>query len=156
MKLELERGFTGETNDPDAVRTALQTLSATDNTFAILSSGDETYIQTGVQDDGFIVEKRDGSSTDHFYAARPGLHQPLKDESLLLPTADRGQDRFTLAEVQDIFVAYMSGNAPSTSVQWVRMKMYDADPVRTKVRWAFWIIVIVGVSALSFWLKWKS
>jgi hypothetical protein len=159
MKLKLERGFEGETRDPAAVRTALQTLNSNDNTFAILSSDDETYIQTGAQEDGFIIERRDGSYNSHFYAARPGLHQPLKDRSWLLAAADVGQDRFTLDEVIDIFSAYLSGVAPHTSVQWVRMNMPDPQAFKTKVsswaRVAVWAILFAAFAGVVLWLSWK-
>ena len=159
MRLTLENGSEKEINDPAPLRNELQSLNNTDNTFAILASGDQNYIQAAAQEDGFIVERQDGNYAAHFYAARPGLHQPLQDQSWLIPRADLGQDRFSLAEVIDIFSAYLSGTAPGFAVEWVPMELSDPGSLKTKVsvwsRRLVWMTAFVVFAGALIWLKWK-
>ena len=158
MRLQLENGFEGEVTGAAALEAALRSLNTSSNTFAILSNGDERFLQTAREEDGFIVEKRDGSFRTHFCAARPGSVRKLEKQSFLLPRADLGQDRFTLDEVTDLFVSYWRGTPAKVEVDWSPMEM--PDPAATSTRLASWtrmalwagaIVLFLGLLARTIW-----
>jgi hypothetical protein len=159
VELETEGDGRSTLTSVEELRSRLARLSPSENSFAILFKGEETYLQTGAQDDGFIIEKRDGDFTRHFYAARPGLHQPLQNESWLIPQANRGQDRFSREEMVEIFSAYFSAGAMPAQVTWVPMDMPDPQAATTKLsswmRIGVWFAVLAAFAALVLWLKWK-
>lgn len=158
MRLQLENGFEGEVTSVSAITAALQSLDTHSNTFAVLSNGDERFIQTARENDGFIVERRDGNFRAHFCAARPGGVGKLKKQSFLMPRADLGQDRFSLEEVTDLFAGYWSGTSPATMVDWRKMEMADPGSTRTMaaamarvVIWTIAILAFLGLLARLIW-----
>lgn len=160
MRLQLENGFEGEVTSAAALAAALSSLDTSSNTFAILSDGDDRFIQTARQDDGFIVEKRDGNFRAHFCASRPGTYRPLEKQSFFLPRADLGQDRFALDEVSDLFVSYWQGTSSKAEVDWTPMDMPDPAATSTKLaswmRMALWAVAIVLFLALLGRMIWSQ
>lgn len=158
MRLQLENGFEGEVASVAALKSALQSLDTSSNTFAILSDGDDRFIQTAREKDGFIVERRDGSFRAHFCAARPGSGRRLEKQSFLMPRADLGQDRFTLEEVSDLFGSYWRGKSSRVEVDWTPMEMPDPAATSTKLAswmrmtlWAAAIVLFLGLLARTIW-----
>ena len=97
---------------PRVIHDAMLTVGAGD--FVILSSAEETYIQTASSDgDGFILEKREGSAQLHFQAnRRNGLATPTSDPVI-----------FTFEEVSDAFAAYASGAPMPGYLSWASMRL---------------------------------
>ena len=159
MRQRLENGFEGEVTSLSALKSALQSLDTSSNTYAILLNGDERFIQTAAQEDGFIVERRDGNYRAHFYAARPGSRRAIERQSFLIPRADLGQDRFTRSEVVDMFSAYLKGAEPSRAIEWVPMAMPDPNATSTKIasraRAAAWILMVAIFVGLLIWSNWS-
>src|SRR5438874_1444025 len=133
MELETEADGRSSLTGLEDLRNRLVRLDPSENSFAILFKDEETYLQTGAEENGFIIEKQDGDFTRHFYAARLGLHQPLKSESWLIPQADRGQDRFSREEMIEMFSAYFGGNPFPAQVTWVPMELPDPQALTTKL-----------------------
>jgi hypothetical protein len=74
MKLETDRVTIADVT-ADQLRKELDLLDGVDNTRAILSQSDEVYLQAAWFDNGFVVEKREGSEAAHFHAVP--LHASL-------------------------------------------------------------------------------
>lgn len=103
-------------------------LLGDDNTRAILSRNEATYIQTAVFANGFVIERRDGGGEEtHCHAVpRHAELPPLK------PKAKRGwlaklffadqeltsECAFTLDQVQTIFADYLAGRESDLPKQW--------------------------------------
>jgi hypothetical protein len=157
MELETEADGRKQITDPHELEELLRRLDPDGNSFAILLRDEETYLQTSAQSDGFIIEKREGDFTRHYFAARSGARRPLRTGSVILPKADQGQDRFSREEMVQMFAAYLKGYAAPQLLTWVRMEMEDPDAVGTKVmrglRILFWTIVLVAICGLFFWSK---
>jgi hypothetical protein len=157
MELETEADGRMQITTVEELRRRLSALDTETNTFAILSKDQQTYVQAAAAEDGFIVEKRDGDSTRHFYAARPGLHQRLRPEPWLIPKGDRGQDRFTRDEMTAVLSSYFSGDPMPVGATWVRMEMADPNALGTKVikalRITFWAILVLLFVGLFLWLR---
>jgi hypothetical protein len=86
---------------PESVRDALSDIEG--DGFIILSSGEETYLQTAWQDGGYVVEKREGDNQHHFRAARRGA---------------AGDANFTFEETLAVFLAYGSSAPIPSFVEW--------------------------------------
>jgi hypothetical protein len=157
MQLETEADGRAPISGLSELRDRLARLDPGMNSFAILSRAEEAYLQTSAENDGFIIERRDGDFTRHFYAARRGARRPLKNQSWLIPKADRGQDRFSREEMLELFSSYWGGDNLLGSVAWVGMEMADPDAMGTKVlrglRVVFWTVVALTFGALFLWLK---
>ena len=68
MQLKLYPGETVESPRPEDVERGIRTLQAAEDAFAILSAGEQRYIQTsGHPGIGFILEYRDCSEEQHFH-----------------------------------------------------------------------------------------
>ncbi|GAA0267495.1 hypothetical protein GCM10009127_03990 [Alteraurantiacibacter aestuarii] len=81
---------------PNAVRDMLCRIAEDEDGFAILSFDDGHYLQTAWADDGFVLEKREGSEDLHFIAVRAGDPQPARGRGSSL----------SLAEIETAFAAY--------------------------------------------------
>jgi hypothetical protein len=159
MDLETEADGRSKVSSLDELRSRLARLDPANNSFVILEKDKDTYIQAAAEEDGFIIERQDGSFARHFYAARPGLQQALQKGSWLIPQADRGQDRFSLEEMVDMFSAYFSGSIMPSNIAWIPMQMSDPRAFSTKLsRWsriAIWVIGFAVIAGVTLWLKWK-
>ncbi|MBA4771517.1 MAG: hypothetical protein H2054_00240 [Sphingomonas sp.] len=74
MRLETDR-VTIDSVTADQLRRELALLNPVDNARAVLSRSEEVYLQTAVFDNGFVIEKREGSEAAHFHAVPS--HSPL-------------------------------------------------------------------------------
>jgi len=92
---------------PSMVRESLQDIDG--DGFVILSSANEYYIQTVPEFDGYIVEKREGDDEHHYRAARHGS----SDE----------KDVFTFEETLTIFLAYGTGAAMPSFLEWKKIRV---------------------------------
>jgi hypothetical protein len=86
---------------PSDIATAIAALDPDNNSFTVLESSDQFYIQTAYEDGDFVVEKRDGGPDHHFRAWHMG-----------------GTDRFDKAQVQRLFDAYYRTEAFPLTVEW--------------------------------------
>ncbi|QEG38884.1 hypothetical protein [Roseimaritima ulvae] len=106
MHLNLNDDQTIEGPSETQIRESLATLEV--DAFAILSRGDEQYVQVYHNEDGsFQLEYRAGSYDQHFAAAQPPA----------------------IEDVQDAFVAYAAADARDpwpASPSWEKME-FDAD-----------------------------
>lgn len=84
------------------------------DSFVILGSGPETYIQTATHNGGYAVEKREGDSRHHFRAVRRGNDPEV---------AKRPDEAFEFEEVREIFMAYASGAPAPHFMRWERMQL---------------------------------
>ncbi len=67
IRLTLENDTIIDNPTSNQVALASSTLNTTDNTFAILESGDLTYIQTAMENtQEFVLEFQDGSLDKHY------------------------------------------------------------------------------------------
>lgn len=82
---------------------------------AVLATTPETYIQTVWLDDGFVVEKREGSSESHFRATHVEIPSITIDGS--------PQTLFAYDLMLAIVTAYASEEAPPPGVEWERMSL---------------------------------
>ena len=108
LSVEGER-FTGMIK-PSAIHDALIGVGA--GSFVILESGPETYIQTASRKSGYAVEKREGSSRQHFRAAHRNDDPDM---------ATRADDIFEFEEVLEVFMAYASATPLPHFITWERM-----------------------------------
>jgi hypothetical protein len=116
--VRLTRSFTlsvgGEDREepatPGSIHEALLGLGAGD--FVILSSAEESYIQTAARDGGYMIETREGSHLRHYRA--------IRQEPLSLST-DGSSSLFTFEEVLATFMAYASEEPTPKFLRWERM-----------------------------------
>ena len=150
MKLHTEVGFERDVADDAELRAALTKLDSDGNNFAILSTADETYIQTALYDDGFEIEKREGSQEAHFTATRPGLlpAPPRKKSRWNIPVPV--YNRYSLDETVRIFCAYLAGAPEPFPIAWMPTDFSPTPAERTDVvrglNIFFWIVVAIGVA----------
>ena len=161
MEFETESGGRAKLLDLTTLRAALTTLDPERNTFAILLRSEDSYLQTSARDDGFIVEKRDGSHLSHFCAAHMDFHAPPSSEHKWWQVwrSDTGQDRFSRDEMMEIFTAYLRREATPSSVRWVRMPMQKAPPWGEVVlNLISYLIgaVFIGILALIILARWNA
>ncbi|HEY5713661.1 MAG TPA: hypothetical protein VIT38_17325 [Allosphingosinicella sp.] len=90
------------------------------DTFAILSRADEDYVQTMMEKDGCVIEKREGRDDAHFRATRPSFAPPEKVKWWQFGKRPQNE-YFTLAETEEVFASYADGREPPLFVQWVKM-----------------------------------
>jgi hypothetical protein len=76
----------------------------------VLATGPETYMQTLLQDDGFVIEKREGDHLHHFKAVRQYGHF-------------KGRDKFSFEETLAALIGYGSGSAVLDVVGWEPMEL---------------------------------
>ena len=101
------------------------------NSRAILSTGDQQYIQTGVYDNGFVIEKREGNEESHFHARYRGGREMLSPSSApaekprwwerLLGLSRQplvAHHAFTRAEMTDVLEAYLVGASDPEFLEW--------------------------------------
>ena len=135
MQLETENGTKHEEVSEVKLRSTLAALNDADNTFAILSSGGEHYLQTVSQDDAFVIEKRDGSFDRHFRARSGERHQFTKDE------------------VVQVFSAYLLGQPESSQPK------PGSIPAHAKAASRYLLIglfaaLLLGALAWSWYSRW--
>ena len=87
---------------------ALQNAGLGDS--VIISSGAETYLQTLLQADGFVIERRDGDRMHHFKAVRRGGDVKLREI-------------FTFEETLAAMIAYGSGSVVPETIGWEPMEL---------------------------------
>ena len=89
--------------NPSDIASAVAALDPDRNSFIVIETGEETYIQTAYEGGGLVVEKREGSSERHFRAWHRG-----------------GGDSFGKPEVQRILESYVQGTEMPLTVEWKR------------------------------------
>lgn len=106
LKLDID----GEVQQPPLtaarIAEALQSIESEEG-YLILSSADEIYIQTAAVSDGFVIEKREGSSVSHVEAVRNDA-----PESAWL------KKNFTFDETLETLLAYASGAPAPAIIKW--------------------------------------
>ncbi|HEX8443271.1 MAG TPA: hypothetical protein VF631_06465 [Allosphingosinicella sp.] len=112
MRLEMENGASHDVTTEADVRSSLAKLNGETNTFAILTSGGENYVQAAVQKAGFLVERRSGSFESH-RSARV-----------------RGSDALTQEIVAEIFSAYLMGRPMPAEVEWRKVELPAPDSIQ--------------------------
>ena len=130
MRLETDEGII-EISALHQLRDQLVRLDVLNNR-AILSTADEQYIQTGKNDNGFVIEKRVGSEDQHFFAKFRGGRQALGPSTSLTKKPKWweklfGLSRqpliathaFTRAEMMDIFEAFFTDAPDPDFIKWV-------------------------------------
>lgn len=126
MRLETDR-CTIDNVTAEQLRQELEQLDGTGNTRAILSKGDEIYMQTAWFDNGFVVEKREGSEARHFHAVPqraplPSNVTPPKRnwfQRLSLPSNFQTSEcAFSKEDMIAFFLAYREGNEAKLSFEW--------------------------------------
>jgi hypothetical protein len=80
---------------------AVAALDPDQNSFMVLKTGEETYIQTAYEGGALVVEKREGSADRHFRAWHRG-----------------GGDSFAKRDVQRILESYVLGTEMPLTVEW--------------------------------------
>ncbi len=139
MLLTTESGGTTEVTTVEDLARQLRMLNAECNTFAILSSSDEVYIQTALRNGSYEVEKREGTETAHFEAVRPG------------PSSFDLNRRFMLPEVIELFTAYYKAEPTRLQIDWKPLRLPQFP---RKISWivagGFLLAVVVGI-ALIVW-----
>ncbi len=93
-----------------AIHEALLGIGAED--FVILASAAETYIQTGLRDGDYFIEKRDGNAQRHFRALR-----------LAAPSTGSSDAAFSFEEVREAFLAYASEAEMPMYIRWESMRL---------------------------------
>lgn len=130
MDIETDEG-TFRVAEPSELKAHLARLNR-ENNRGILSTGDERYIQTAVYDNGFVIEKREGSEARHYHARYRGGRDRLPS---LLPrpekpswwmrllgfshTSGLAEHAFSYHEMEQVFVAYFNGAPMPAFVEWV-------------------------------------
>lgn len=101
-RLRLTTEENGEIAQPSAldVTRALDRLGLPGNGYAVLAGGDQTYIQTtGSRADGYIVEYRDGSESEHYSSLKRDVPHP---------------------QMVELFLAYHGGREWRSLIQWYK------------------------------------
>jgi len=129
MKFETEDGTVISDVSFEAVREQLDRLSSNGNSFAILSSSNEDYLQTAwIDQDAFTIERRDGSKRLH-WRAEPLAERPKATTPrpfwmrLATPFSQEKYPVFTKIEVQQVFQAYLQGNDVDHLLRWTRIRL---------------------------------
>ena len=126
MKLETDR-VTIEDVTAEQLRAAIDLLDGVDNSRAILSRSDDVYLQTAWFNNGFVVEKREGSEAAHFYAVPPyGPLAPVQappkrnwfQRLFASPDFLTSECAFRKADMIGIFTAYHDGKDASLALDW--------------------------------------
>lgn len=111
---------------PQQLREELALLNSDTSTRAILSIDGEHYLQTAAYDNGFVIEKREGSEDKHFHAvpdhlplAAPAAPRKGWIERLFgLGKPNNSTYAFTLTQIEDVFLAYLEGREPDPPLKW--------------------------------------
>ena len=158
MRLMMETGRDRNVRDSGQLAKLLDTLDSETNTFAILEKSDDTYLQVAARDEGFIIERRDGSHRAHSYACHLGFQRPVLAEHKWWKVwrSDVGQDRFSLEEVKRVFEDYLLSRSNSSNIEWVRMPMQKAPASAELVLNAItYVIGAIFVGFVALILVWE-
>ena len=126
MRLETDNHLV-ENVPAGELRAILARLSAEGDNRAILSVADEIYLQTAVFDNGFVVEKREGSEDRHFHAvpehpplpaSRPKPKRSWWDRIFKVSDFLTSECAFSKADMIEIFEAYLQGREPTVRLTW--------------------------------------
>ncbi|KAB2899230.1 MAG: hypothetical protein F9K31_08120 [Dokdonella sp.] len=136
LQFETSDGLTLANPSTEQISEALASLRSGQDSFAILSKGEETYVQVaGSPAEGFILEYRDGSESNHFRA-----------QASLLP----------LSTIQDIFEKYAQGDATWRSrVTWEPWGSDSQTVTRSGLPFPA-IIAVVLVVLVVAWVAWLA
>ena len=155
MKLQTERRQESEIADEAELRTELLNLNVQRNTFAILSRADETYLQTAAMEDGFAIERREGSADTHVFASRPGVARLQAKKSRWKISAPL-YNRYSIDETIRIFSAYLAGAPEPFPIIWVPLEGGLTPEERESglrgLNIFFWFVVVVGIGIFLLWL----
>lgn len=130
MRLETDLG-TWDNVSPNELVRHLNDLNLDNNTRAILSRANEVYMQTAVFENGYVLEKRDGSKATHQHAIHllrtsplegPPERQPSWWQKLLglPPMRLTHQHAFTQDEMRTVFMSYLTGEDQPQFLRWER------------------------------------
>ena len=126
MRLETDLEVIDDVDHASLSR-ALSALDVDTNTRAILSSGDEIYIQAAYFSNGFVIEKREGNEESHFHAIPshpplPNLRQRTKLswwKRIFYPTHFLTSEyAFKKDEMIHIFATYLDGRESELNLKW--------------------------------------
>lgn len=128
MELELESGIVPSPIDLPAIERALGLLGSDDGypSFAILTrnaADQDDYVQTHFDGDGFVAEMRERHAGAHFTAMRSTSPEVPPSARKWWQTAKPApeHERFTLAEIVEIFRSYVERSEP-TFWKWAPME----------------------------------
>ena len=126
MQLETDLHHIADVQAED-LRRILASLAPGHDSRAILSVSDDHYIQTATFDNGFVIERREGSEESHAHAvpAHPEL-PPLRPKpkrswwERLLKVGDflTSECAFSQTDMIEIFEAYFQGREPTVKFTW--------------------------------------
>jgi hypothetical protein len=125
MLLTTEKGSAEHIGDPSQIVMCVSALKQPTNTFAILASKDQHYLQTALTDGGFVLEKRLGSAGHHFTATH-FFRQPTiiyKKPWWKFWGQAETADCFQQSEVVAAFSAFFSGSPDPTFLRWNRLDL---------------------------------
>ena len=129
MELETDLG-TYHIKSEYELRKHLTALDLQTNTRAILSTGEQSYMQCAVVANGYIIERRDGSAATHERATYAEDRKPLpmpdgakqswwqKLLGLNLAPAEH-DDTFTQEEMIATFESHLGGKPNPSYIRWV-------------------------------------
>ena len=129
--LQLETSSGRKISDPSASQVGyeLVALPSASDSFATLSSGDETYIQTtGSRSAGFVLEYRDGSADSHFKSTSKSL---------------------SIDAVTEVFQRFAAGD-PSWKSRIVWSRIHDNASHKATLA----ATALATVAAVLFWVFW--
>jgi hypothetical protein len=96
----------------DAIENALMRVGNGD--FLIIETNTHDYIQTLWREGAYILEARKGGPTQHYRAVRVGKPTDL---------AENADDHFTVEEIQEALIAYVSGSDMPGFIRWQPMDL---------------------------------
>ncbi len=146
MHLRMGNGIQMEPAVPAELEAALATLEPEHNGTAVLWVEEDVYLQTAMDREGFIIERRDGHAGLHMRAFRAKPHPVMVN------------DHFDRAEMVEMFDAYLLARPMPESVRWETLtlappRLASAGTTRLLIYGlgALLLVIALGIALAGWW-----
>src|SRR4051794_26199864 len=144
MQLSINGGPATVVNSADELTDLLKKWGVGLGDFVILEDGDADYIQSTIDEHGYIVEIRDGSSATMYRANRS------------MPLPDQIRDRWSRAEALALIQAFFPLRGRGGQATWENMHMRTVARGEGAPMWAYSLVgLLIALVAILYEISTK-
>jgi hypothetical protein len=138
MNLSINGAHASVISAPDELADALSKAGTNDGDFVILEDGDDDYIQSAIDPDGYIAEVRDGAAATMFRAVRN------------MPQPDELRDGWSGEDALGLIHAYFPLRSRAPQPLWEDMHMQSVSKsAGARLDWAIRVVAVLVIVAVA-------